>query len=166
MTVVHSFPAVLDDRADTLILGSMPGIPSLAAGMYYANPRNSFWPIMGELFDAGPRQTYAQRLRRLQDEGIALWDVLKLCRREGSLDSSIDPDSEVANDFADLFERHPRIGRVFFNGAKAEQAYRRAVVARGLHPESVAMARLPSTSPANAGTPVADKLAAWRAVAR
>lgn len=166
MTVVHSFPAVLDERADTLILGSMPGIPSLVAGMYYANPRNSFWPIMGELFGAGPRQTYAMRLQRLQDEGIALWDVLKMCRRAGSLDSSIDPGSEVANDFGTMFDRHPRIGRVFFNGAKAEHVYRRTVVAAGLHPEAVTMARLPSTSPANAGTPVANKLEAWRALAR
>ncbi|MFC7450208.1 DNA-deoxyinosine glycosylase [Rhodococcus daqingensis] len=166
MTVVHSFPAVLDERADTLILGSMPGIPSLVAGMYYANPRNSFWPIMGELFDAGPWQTYPQRLRRLQDEGIALWDVLKRCRREGSLDSSIESGSEVANDFGTLFDRHPRIGRIFFNGVTAEQAYRRTVVARGLHPAEVDMVKLPSTSPANAGTSAASKLEAWRAVAR
>ncbi|TQF66331.1 DNA-deoxyinosine glycosylase [Rhodococcus spelaei] len=162
MTVVQGFPAVIDDKAQTLVLGSMPGVPSLVAGKYYANPRNSFWPIMGELFDAGPPHPYRVRVHRLQSRGVALWDVLKLCRRPGSLDSSIDRATEVPNDFAALFAGHRGIRRVFFNGAKAEEVYRRTVVSAGLHPEGVDLTRLPSTSPANAGTPVPEKVEAWR----
>ncbi|MFE3293563.1 DNA-deoxyinosine glycosylase [Rhodococcus sp. NPDC059234] len=164
MTVVQGFPAVIDENAQTLILGSMPGVPSLVAGKYYANPRNSFWPIMGALFDAGPPHPYRVRVHRLQARGVALWDVLKACRRPGSLDSSIDPATEVANDFAALFAGHREISRVFFNGAKAEAVYRRTVVSAGLHPADVQLTRLPSTSPANAATPVLKKVEAWRAL--
>lgn len=164
MTLVHGFPAVIDDNAHTLILGSMPGVPSLVAGKYYANPRNSFWPIMGELFGAGPDQPYAMRVRTLQDNGVALWDVFKVCRRRGSADAAIEAGSEVANDFAGLYARHSGIDRVFFNGAKAEMAYRRSVVSAGVHPSGVALARLPSTSPANAATSVPSKITAWRAL--
>ncbi|MFD4468477.1 DNA-deoxyinosine glycosylase [Rhodococcus sp. NPDC058505] len=164
MTLVHGFPAVVDDSSHTLILGSMPGAPSLVAGRYYANPRNSFWPIMGELFGAGPDQPYPHRLRTLQDNGVALWDVLKACRRTGSADADIEVRSEVPNDFAALYSRHTAIERVFFNGARAEMAYRRSVVAAGAHPAGVTLARLPSTSPANAATPARAKVDAWRAL--
>lgn len=164
MTLVHGFPAVIDDNAHTLVLGSMPGVPSLVAGKYYANPRNAFWPIMGELFGAGPEHPYAVRVQTLQDHGVALWDVLMACRRVGSADGSIETASEVANDFPSLYARHSGIDRVFFNGAKAEMAYRRTVLTPGLHPPAVALARLPSTSPANAAATAESKLAAWRAL--
>jgi len=63
----------------------------------------------------------------------------------------------VANDFGQLFERHPRISRVFFNGAAAEKNFNRLVrVAADL-----SYRRLPSTSPAQTMR-YTDKLAAWR----
>ncbi|GAB4413133.1 MAG: DNA-deoxyinosine glycosylase [Sideroxydans sp.] len=153
-------PPVADGMAERLILGSMPGRQSLAAGQYYAHPRNVFWRIMGELVGAHPHLPYAARLQVLQSARLALWDVLHSCERKGSLDSDIQ--AETANDFARFFAEHPHITHVGFNGAKAEQSFRRLVL--GKHPlPPLVLTRLPSTSPAHAGMPYAEKLACWRA---
>jgi len=99
----------------------------------------------------------------VRSAGIALWDVLHSCKRDGSLDSSIEAASETANDFRAFFRTHPSIRAVFFNGAKAQASYERHVQPAlgdlALHYE-----RLPSTSPAHAAMSLAKKLDAWRAV--
>ena len=160
---IHSFPPIAAPDAKVLILGSMPGKASLLANRYYAHPCNAFWPIMGVLHGAGPDAPYAQRVRVLKRAGIAVWDVLASCTRAGSLDSEIDEDSIVPNDFASFFRAHPRIQRVYFNGAKAEAAFRRHVLP-GIDATALRFARLPSTSPANASWSHARKLRAWRIV--
>lgn len=151
--------------ARVLILGSMPGAASLAAGAYYAHPRNAFWPIMGALFDAGPALPYAERVARLMAARIAVWDVLAACERPGSLDADIVRESVQVNDFATLFAAQPGLTHVFFNGGAAERLFARHVVARPRDP-GCAFVRLPSTSPAHAGLDRAAKLAAWSAVAQ
>ena len=163
MALLYSFPPVAGPDAHTLILGSMPGRASLAAGEYYAHPRNLFWPILGELFGASPTLPYAARLQKLTDAGLALWDVLQCCEREGSLDGDIAPASIVANDFATFLAEHPRIVRVFFNGTMADTSFRRHVL-RTLPHHALHFTRLPSTSPANAAYSYARRLEAWRAL--
>ena len=161
---LQSFPPVSSPDATVLILGSMPGVASLRAGQYYAHPRNGFWSIMGALTGAGRELPYAERLVRLQAAGVALWDVLQSCVREGSLDTAIDDRSSVPNDFEAFFREHPAIKRVFFNGAKAEQCFRRQVLGRQVIPYGLVLARLPSTSPAHAGMTLENKLEKWRKV--
>ncbi|QDV76144.1 DNA-deoxyinosine glycosylase [Botrimarina mediterranea] len=163
--LARSFPPIADARARVLVLGSMPGAASLAAGEYYAHPRNAFWPIMGELFGAGPELPYEERRERLMAAGVAVWDVLKSCRRVGSLDTAIERDSEEANDFAQFFQDNSAVRLVAFNGQKAETAFKRHAL-RTLDDatrERLTFVRLPSTSPAHAGRSLAAKLEAWRA---
>ena len=163
MPNVRSFAPIADAAAKVLILGSMPGVESLRARQYYAHPRNLFWPILGELVGVKAGKPYGQRVKALKRARIALWDVLKSCAREGSLDSSIDNDSLVPNDFKAFFLRHPEITHVFFNGAKAEACYQTHVLLiADLRP--LRYRRLPSTSPANAGMAYAQKLRAWRTI--
>ncbi|MCL4799852.1 MAG: DNA-deoxyinosine glycosylase [Burkholderiales bacterium] len=163
MPRVRGFPPVADRRAEILVLGSMPGAVSLAAGEYYANPHNAFWRIMAALLDLDEGLAYDRRIRALKAARIALWDVLRTCERRGSGDAAIDRRSLVVNDFAGFFRRHARVRRVYFNGAAAEALYRRHVLP-GIGADRVAYRRLPSTSPAHAALPFAGKLAAWREI--
>lgn len=162
--IVTSFPPVAAPDARILILGSMPGKVSLAAGQYYAHRQNLFWRIMGELYGAVPELPYEQRLALLQQSGVALWDVLKECFRESALDSDIVEASIIANDFATFFAQQPEIRQVFFNGAKAEQAFRRYVLPTLENKEKLEFVRLPSTSPANASIPLPARIAQWQAI--
>lgn len=156
---IRGLAPIAAPTARLLILGSMPGEASLRAQQYYAHPQNAFWTIMGELIGASPDAPYEARTRLLVEQGIALWDVLKACRRPGSLDASIR--DEEPNDFAAFFRAHPRIVRIGLNGAKAAEAFRRHAAAA--LPPGVDLVRLPSTSPAHARMRLAEKRAAWRA---
>lgn len=166
--LARSFPPISDQRARVLVLGSMPGAASLGAGEYYAHPRNAFWPIMGELFGAGPELTYAVRRERLLAAGVAVWDVLRSCRRAGSLDTAIERDSEEANDFVTFFASHSAVRLVAFNGQKAQTAFRRHVTPTldEATLQRLVFVRLPSTSPSHAGRSLAVKLEAWRVALR
>ena len=159
------FPPVARADARVLILGSLPGQASLAAQQYYAQPRNAFWALMGTLFRAGPELPYAERLERLKDAGVALWDVCHSAKRPGSLDHKIDHSSIEPNDFAGFFAAQPHIGRIFLNGATAERLYLKLVLpALPRAAQAIPTLRLPSTSPAHAGLKFEQKLAAWEAV--
>lgn len=164
---LKSFSPVARPDAHLLVLGSMPGVASLTAGEYYAQPRNLFWQIIGELYGVDRRMSYAERLEALIANRVALWDVLESCQRPGSLDSNIRRASAVPNDFMRFYARHAEIGTVFFNGKAAAQLYCRLVLPTvAIRFPDLRYITLPSTSPANAGiTPVA-KVAAWRALCR
>lgn len=165
MTVIESFPAIETADCHTLILGSMPGVASLARQQYYAHPRNAFWPIMMELLAIDATADYETRINILAANGFALWDVLKACIRPGSLDAAIETASIVPNDIATLLERQRGIRRIFFNGGTAARLYRRHVQpALGAVNDHIEYVALPSTSPANAGMRYVDKLQAWQAV--
>jgi len=164
MNKSKGFPPVARADARILVLGSMPGVASLEASQYYAFPRNAFWTIMGELFGAGPQLDYPMRLRVLNDNHIALWDVVHACHRPGSLDSAIRDEGMETNDFGSFFARHPHIGHVCFNGLKAADLFRKQVQPALDLPLEYHV--LPSTSPANAGKNYAAKLEAWSLLKR
>jgi len=159
-TRIRSFKPIADRRARALILGSMPGRASLDAGRYYAHPQNAFWRIASELLHIDPEATYATRVQALKAARVAVWDVLHSCVRQGSLDTMIK--DEIANDFDAFFRAHRGITHVFFNGAKAEAAFKRHVLPA--MKVKLRFTRLPSTSPAHASLPFGRKLAAWRAI--
>jgi hypoxanthine-DNA glycosylase len=149
-----------DARARLLILGSFPGEASLAAQAYYGHPRNQFWRLIGGVIDEPLAELAVDaRVRRLVARGIAVWDVIARCEREGSLDSAIR--AEVANDIGGLLRRWPRIATIAFNGGKAA-SYRKRVGAIAEAARCTLVA-LPSSSPANATHSFDVKLAAWRA---
>ena len=165
MDRVRSFKPIADRDAEVLILGSMPGPRSLAAGEYYAHPQNAFWRITAELLRFDPASSYAWRVRAIRAARVAVWDVLHSCVRKGALDTRIESNSQIPNDFREFFRVHSRITHVFFNGAKAEACFRRHVLPE-LERDSLTYVRLPSTSPANASLSFERKLRAWRLILR
>ena len=153
---IAAFGPVEPPDARILILGSMPSVESLSQGFYYAHPRNAFWRILSEVYAEPFPPDVPARIALLERRGLALWDALQSCEREGSLDSAIR--QPTPNDFAPLFARCPGIVRVLFNGGAAHRLfmkYNKGVLA------GRDWARLPSTSPAYT-LKYERKLALWR----
>ena len=143
----------LDTRI--LILGSFPGAASLAAGKYYAHPRNQFWPLVSALVGEDLASLpYEERLPRLLAHRFGLWDVLAGCEREGSLDSAIR--NPAANDFERLRTLCPQLETVGFNG-QASGKFAPQFAAAGYR-----TVVLPSSSPAHMSMSFEQKLAVWR----
>ena len=148
---------VLDTATRVLVMGSFPSEASLAAGEYYAHPRNHFWPVMAVLTGEPLRERpYAQRIAALRAHGIGLWDTIVACRRDGSLDAAIRDATRA--ELARIRRMAPQVALVAFNGTTAARA------APAFAAAGYATLALPSTSPAHT-MPFATKLAAWQALA-
>ena len=158
----HSFPPMVGRNPRVLILGSLPGEESLRQQQYYAFKHNAFWRIMGELLDFDPKLPYEERLEALRRAGVALWDTIGAGRRTGSLDTKI-RDIEP-NPVAALVASHPTIRLIGCNGGKSFEQLRRNAPELFENP-SLAIVRLPSTSPAAATMRYEQKREAWSVVA-
>jgi len=163
--IKHGFPPVIDEHARVLILGSMPGEESLARNQYYANTRNAFWFILGQMLGFNYEVDYQTRIRILKKEKIALWDVLAACQREGSLDTAIKNETISVNDFESLLGDYSGIEYIFFNGVKAEKEYvKRVLPLLESIDRDIQCQRLVSTSPAMAMMTREQKLVEWQVV--
>lgn len=166
MDQVECFKPHVSGNSLILILGSMPGVASLQRQQYYAHPKNIFWEIMASFFGMGREIPYADRLQRLTDNGVGLWDVAARCQRSGSLDSSIRANTVIANDFQTLFDQYPQIRALFFNGKKAADMFHRLVLPDlpERHRLSIHLQTLPSTSPAHAAMASSEKIHHWQQI--
>jgi double-stranded uracil-DNA glycosylase len=164
-SISYGFPPISSISARVLILGSLPGEVSIRRHEYYAQPRNIFWRIMGELFGIAPDLPYVARVAALIENHVAVWDVCAAAHRPGSLDSSIRTASVEANDFNPFFSEHPRVSLICFNGAKAGALYETRVLPKlGDNLRNLSRQVLPSTSPAHASVPYEAKISAWKVV--
>lgn len=151
-----SFKPAINENSKILILGSMPGIKSLELSQYYAHPQNRFWKIMGILCNRPDMASldYTEKIKTLLDNGFALWDVIKSCSREGSLDSAIE--NEKPNNIKGLLKKYPNIKTIYLNGNKSYSAFKK------YFPELLPMCKkMPSTSPANARFQIPELLKEW-----
>lgn len=143
LNIKTSLAPIIDLNSKILILGSMPGDISLEKKMYYANPHNHFWKIIFEIFNQEFIPDYNKRIAFMLSKKIALWDVLEVCEREGSLDSNIR--NVKINDISGLLEKYPNIDTIFLNGGEADrrltQKYRKGLKS------NLIFEKLPSTSP-------------------
>jgi len=159
VTRLQGLGPIANAQTRVLVLGSFPGAASLAAGQYYAHPRNQLWPIMASLWPDDPLPiAYTQRCAWLLAHGIGLWDVYASCVRQGSLDSAIREAS--CNDFAGLQQHCPQLALIAHNG-QASYRHHKLLLHLGLP-----CVRLPSTSPAHASMRLAQKTSVWQAAIR
>ena len=143
MSIVHHcFAPIVSPRTRLLILGSLPGAASLAAGRYYANPRNQFWHLLETVIEQPLASlSYDDRLSTLEACGIGLWDTVAAASRPGSLDGDIR--LQAASDVPALAATLPELRAIAFNGGTAARIGRRELGATAL-----ALIDLPSSSPA------------------
>ena len=142
-----SFKPSVDYNSKVLILGSMPGVKSLYEQQYYAHPQNRFWRVMSVICNEPKLYEfdYDLKLKTLLKNNIALWDTIKTCKREGSLDSGIQ--NEIPNDINGLLKKYPNIKTICLNGNKSYSALKK------YFPDLLqkyTCYKMPSTSPANA----------------
>jgi mismatch-specific thymine-DNA glycosylase len=158
-------PDVLAPDLRAVFCGINPGRRSAAAGHHFANPRNDFWRL---LHDAGftPRRLTPAEQWALPAYGFGLTNAAyRTTAGSGDL---------RRRDFDGARERLERIAAELRPRAIAfvgKEAFRGALGARpelGLQPASLAdtlLFVLPSTSPANAAVPYAERLRWFRALA-
>lgn len=151
-----AFPPVIFATSRILILGTMPGEKSLEVNEYYGNKANQFWKLLYAVFEEEPSTDYAEKLKFIESKGLALWDVLKLCERKGSLDSAIK--DEIPNDFDRFYSDHPNIKHVFFSSKNAEKFYDKYIKRRN----GIVYKTLPSPSGAHATLSFLQKLELWK----
>lgn len=169
MEIKKSLAPVIHNSSRVLILGSMPSEESLRKQEYYGYPQNQFWRLTASVLGIGqPPDEYPSKLVMLQRGGIALWDVIASCTREGSLDTMIR--DEVPNNIPGILSeagafgsRMYNLSAVFFNGQKAAQSYKRSFGFSILDDAGLAYDILPSSSPANT-VGFARKLVKWQVI--
>jgi hypoxanthine-DNA glycosylase len=156
-TIIHTIDPVFDMNSKVLILGTMPSVKSREQGFFYMHPRNIFWRLLSDLLKVECPESIGGRKEMLLENRIAVWDVLKSCEIEGSLDSTIR--NPVPNDIAGLISR-TGIRAVFTTGRTAAALYRR-YCSKDTGLDGI---YLPSTSPANNNITYEKKLSEWRKI--
>ena len=124
--VKTGLPPIAPPDARLFILGSLPGDASLAAAQYYAHPQNQFWRLVGSVIGEDLHALpYPERLARLAEHRIGLWDVIGSAIRRGSLDQAI----RLANHnrIEQLIHDFPDLEAIAFNGATSATAGRKLI---------------------------------------
>jgi hypoxanthine-DNA glycosylase len=152
--LIHPFPPITFKDSKILILGSFPSVDSFEKSFYYAHSRNQFWKILSEL-SSYPVNNRDQKTWLLKESKIALWDMVRSCSRDSSLDSSLE-EIEV-NNIAEFLEEHSTIEKVAFTGRLAERLF-------NMHFDylEIETVYLPSPSSAYAKMSFTEKLKKYR----
>jgi len=150
----HPFKPIVFKDTEVLILGSFPSIKSFEKNFYYAHPRNQFWKIM-EAVKSYPVNNKDQKIWLLKESKFGLWDMIKNCSRDNSLDSSLE--EEEVNDIASFLEENPTIKKLAFTGKKSQ-----ALFETHFGYLDIERVYLPSPSAAYAKMSIEDKIKSYK----
>jgi len=150
----HPFQPIVYKETQTLILGSFPSIKSFENDFYYAHPSNKFWKIL-EAVTTYPVNNRDQKLWLLKECKLGLWDMIRQCTRDNSLDSSLE--NEELNNITNILETYSSINKIAFTGRKAEALFK-------IHFShlDIETTYLPSPSSAYAAMKFEDKVKAYK----
>jgi hypoxanthine-DNA glycosylase len=155
---VKSLEPICDKNSQILILGTMPGVESLKKQEYYSHPRNIFWKLIAEVIGEPAPIDYKERKQYLLKNGIALWDMCKVCIRSGSLDNNAA--DEEPNNIPSFVAEHSHIKLIGCNGKAAYEMFQKYVdVIAGIK-----VVKLPSSSPTNTTITWEEKLKFWKGI--
>jgi TDG/mug DNA glycosylase family protein len=158
LTTTSALSDVLAPGLRVVFCGINPGLRSAAAGHHFANPRNDFWRLLA---DSGltPRRLDPSEQATMPELGYGLTNAAhRTTRGSGDL---------RRGDFSGAAERLERLAREFtprsiaFVGKAAYEGAFRERPELGLQERRLGetlLFVLPSTSPANAAVPYAERL--------
>lgn len=155
--IVHSIPPIYNEDSKILILGSFPSVKSREGEFFYHHPRNRFWIVMSAIYGVPKLETVEEKKEFLLQNGIAVWDVIQSCEITGSADSSIR--NVVANDLTEILNV-ANIRQIYTNGNTASKLYQKYIFPK----TGMENVKLPSTSPANAGSNLEQLIEAWSCI--
>jgi double-stranded uracil-DNA glycosylase len=158
-------PDVLAPGLDVVFCGINPGRRSAAAGAHFANPRNDFWRLLA---DAGftPRLLDPAEQDTVVEYGLGLTNSARRTTkgvgelRRADFEGAAERLERLAADLDPRFLAF--VGKTAYHGAFREKPE------LGLQERRLGETRLfvlPSTSPANAAVPYAERLRWFRALA-
>ena len=140
MEKLRGFEPIFDGNSRVLILGSFPSVKSRQAEFYYGNKQNRFWKMLSEAFCESEPLTVEDKIDLCLKHNVALWDIVKSCRINGSMDADI-KDYELV-DLQQVL-RHSKIDKILCNGATSYN------LTKSVYDGGIPVYKLPSTSPAN-----------------
>jgi len=157
-------PDILAPGLACVFCGINPGFRSAAAGQHFANPRNDFWRLLADA-EITPRLLDPSEQELMPSLGYGLTNAAyRTTKGSGDLRRS---DFEGSSARLELMARELHPKAIAFIG---KEAYRGAFGERpplGLQERTLgdtALFVLPSTSPANAAVPYAERLRWFRAL--
>lgn len=158
--MVNGIDPIYDGNSTILILGSLPGEKSIKEQEYYNNPTNQFWKIISNVFEDKTINfcDYGEKVKFLKKHNIALWDVLSVANRIGSLDKNVK--DEKFNDL-NMFISKSKIEKIFINGSIAEKKFKKYLKLNNLN---IKYKSLTSSSSANTKYTLEEKIHIWENV--
>jgi len=153
----HPFDAFVPTKAEVLILGSFPSIKSFEDNFYYAHPQNQFWKLLAAVYEEDTPKSIEEKSDFLTKHKIALWDMVKSCERENSLDSNLK--NIQVNDIEGFLKKHPTIKKVCFTGKTSQKLYDKY-----FSHLNIPTHYLPSPSPAYRAMKFDEKVEVYRGV--
>ncbi len=159
ITSIHNFESVYDENSKILILGSHPSVKSKQEGFYYMNKTNRFWKILTHIYNYDfLNATKEEKISKLKELNIALYDVIYQCDIKLSSDSSI---KNVVPTNIKTIISSSKIEKIILNGNKASTLFYK-YFNDYVSASNLKIITLKSTSAANATYSLNDLITIWQ----